>query len=142
MKQLIFLAIVLLGTFGTAIAQKQKTETPQKTEKKAVSALEWTNPNANLGNIPKGVPATATYEFVNKGDKPVVITRVKPSCGCTSRSYPKEPIKPGEKATVTATYNAAVVGNFNKSIIVTTNEGATPKVLRIRGTVIADNTKK
>lgn len=134
MKKIILVVVAIVTGFSFAIAQNQEVK---KEEVKKQSALEWANPDANLGEIPKGVPATATYEFVNKGDKPVIITNVRTSCGCTGKKYSKEPIKPGEKSQVQATYNAARVGNFYKTVTVTTNEGVAAKVLKIRGTVVA-----
>ncbi len=133
MKKIMIIAVAILTSITFVTAQKQGV----KKEAKPVSALEWVQPDANLGKVPYRVPATATYEFVNKGDKPVIITNVRTTCGCTSRQYSKEPIKPGEKSQIQATYNAARLGNFTKSVIVTTNEpGVSPKVLKIRGVVV------
>lgn len=102
----------------------------------SVTVVEWLKPDADLGNIVKGKPATAVYEFVNHGKTPVIITNVKTSCGCTSKSYTQEPVQPGQKGTVKATYNAAKSGKFYKTVTVTLNDGSAPKVLKIRGTVI------
>lgn len=131
MKKIILTAIVLFT--GLSFAMSQTTKAP---EQKPESKLEFVQKIADLGEIPQGVPATATYEFVNNSDKPVVITNVKTSCGCTGKEYSKEPIKPGEKSQVKATYNAASLGTFQKTVTVTTNEGTDPIVLRIKGKVI------
>lgn len=131
MKRIILTAIVLLTGFAFAMSQDANTPAP-----KAESKLAFAQKVVDLGEIPKGIPATATYEFVNNSNKPVVITNVRTSCGCTDKKYPKEPIKPGEKSQVQATYNAATLGTFQKTVTVTTNEGTTPTVLRIKGKVV------
>ena len=41
---------------------------------------------------------------------------LKASCGCTTPNWTKGVIKPGEKGTVTATYNAASPGPFIKQL--------------------------
>ena len=66
----------------------------------------------------------------------VTLKDVKASCGCTATNYTKTAIKPGEKGTVTATYNAASGGAFHKTVTVTTSEENTiPKTITIKGTV-------
>ncbi len=133
MNKIMLIAVAIFATMSFATAQEQKV----KEEVKPVSALEWTQPEANLGEVPYRVPATATYEFTNKGENPIIITNVRTTCGCTSKNYSKEPIKPGEKSKIQITYNAARLGNFKKSAIVTTNEpGVEPKVLKIMGVVV------
>lgn len=141
MKRMIFFVLAIIGTVGMVVAQEQTKKVEEK-PKPAVSALEWVSTDINLGEVAHRVPATATYEFVNKGDKPVLITRVGASCGCTSRDYPTKPIMPGEKGSVKLVYNAATLGNFNKSGTVITNEGVAPKALRIRGVVVAKEAEK
>lgn len=79
---------------------------------------------------------TATFVFVNTGNEPLFLTNVKASCGCTATDYTKEPVQPGGKGYVTATYNPLNrPGKFNKSITVTTNEFQPTSVLRIEGEV-------
>jgi len=80
---------------------------------------------------------TAKFDFVNTGNAPLYLTNVKASCGCTATDYTKEPIQPGAKGYVTASYNPANrPGKFNKSITVTTNEFQPTSVIRITGEVI------
>ena len=59
------------------------------------------------------------------------------SCGCTTPEWPKEPIKPGGTATIKATYNAAAMGVFTKTITVVSNANPNQKVLIIKGEVKA-----
>ena len=78
-----------------------------------------------------------TFEFTNKGSHPVIIQKVTTSCGCTTPSWTKEPVAPGKKGYVTATYKPSAVTTINKSITVQV-EGGTPAIiiLQIRGNVV------
>lgn len=88
----------------------------------------------DFGTIPEGPAAEYEFKFKNTGSEPIVITKVHASCGCTTPSYSKEPVKPGETGTVKAVYNTQGRPNpFNKSITVVSNAGT--KVLVIKGTV-------
>lgn len=100
-------------------------------------SLVWKAESVDVGEIPQGTPKTIEYEFKNNTDKDVLITNVKPACGCTAADYTKTAIAPGKTGYVKATYNAAAAGAFNKSVTVTTNAEETPKVLTFKGTVIA-----
>lgn len=100
------------------------------------SAVTWKSELIDLGEIPQNKPKAIEFEFKNTGKTAVIITDVKASCGCTATDYTKTPIKPGETAKVTATYNAANKGAFTKTVTVTTNAETAPKVLSFKGTVI------
>lgn len=66
---------------------------------------------------------TGKFEFTNVGDSDLVLTNVRPGCGCTAANYTKEPVAPGQKGYIEATYNPYNrPGAFNKNIRVTTNE--------------------
>jgi len=100
------------------------------------SAVTWKSESIDLGEISQNKPKAIEFEFKNTGKTAVVISEVKASCGCTATDYTKTPVKPGETAKVTATYNAANKGAFAKTVTVTTNAETAPKVLSFKGTVI------
>jgi hypothetical protein len=99
------------------------------------SALVWKSEEVNLGKISQGKPVTVKFEFTNTGKETVIISNVATSCGCTVADYSKEPIPPNKQATITATYNAANIGDFTKAITVTFANNET-KILNIKGTVV------
>jgi hypothetical protein len=100
------------------------------------SPISWKSEQIDLGEIPQNKPKAIDFEFKNTGNKPVIITNVKASCGCTATDYTKTPVQPGATAKISATYNAAAKGAFSKTVTVTTNAEETPKVLSFKGTVI------
>ncbi len=101
-----------------------------------ISPVSWKSEMIDVGQIPQGTPKTILFEFTNTGKTDIVITNVKPTCGCTTSDYTKTPIKPGETAKVNAIYNAANKGAFTKTITVTTSAEEAPKALTFKGTVI------
>ncbi len=103
---------------------------------KPTSPVKWKEETFDFGDIKKGTPVSHDFSFVNTTKQTVLISNVKASCGCTATNYTKTPIKPGETATITATYNAAAGGPFSKTVTVTLNENESPKILTIKGKVV------
>ena len=99
--------------------------------------FSWEKTDLYAGEIPQGVPHEVTFTFTNTGDAPLVITRTQGSCGCTASAYTEEAIAPGAQGWVRATYNAAKVGAFNKTVTVYSNVEGEPTVLRLRGEVVS-----
>ena len=83
-------------------------------------------------------PVTATFNVVNEGNKPLVISNVTTSCGCTVADWTKTPIAPGDSGVVSSTFDAKALGHFHKSIGIYSNASARPIYLSIRGEVTAD----
>nr|WP_320057909.1 DUF1573 domain-containing protein [uncultured Bacteroides sp.] len=87
--------------------------------------------------LEKNGKVSHTFNFYNKGNKPVVINDVSAWCGCTTSSYTKKPVLPGKKATVTVTYNPYNrPGSFSKEVVVLTESGKSYSRLWIKGYVI------
>lgn len=82
-------------------------------------------------------PQAYSFEFVNSGSSDLLITRVVASCGCTTPTWTKNPVKPGEKGFVEATYDPHNRPNkFKKTVTVYTNGIPAVSVLIIEGDVI------
>ena len=80
---------------------------------------------------------THVFDFVNKGNAPLVINRAQAQCGCTTPVWTTYPIEPGKKGTITVTYNPqGRPGNFTKTITVYSNAAEEQFILTIRGEVI------
>jgi hypothetical protein len=102
------------------------------------SAIKWDQEMHDFGDIEKGKPVTYAFTFTNTTKETVLITNVRPACGCTAADYTKTPIKPGEKGMVAATFNAATGGMFQKSVTITTTENGVEaiKTVSFKGKVI------
>ncbi|WP_323786829.1 DUF1573 domain-containing protein [Psychroserpens sp.] len=91
----------------------------------------------DYGNIAQNDNGVRTFKFTNRGRAPIVISKVKTTCGCTVPTYPKQAILPGESGTIDIKYATNRVGTFSKSITVISNADNAQKKLRIKGNVIA-----
>lgn len=92
----------------------------------------------DLGVVLWKHPATAIFTIKNEGDKPLVISNVTTSCGCTDAEWTKTPIAPGATGKITSTFDAKALGRFQKSVGVYCNASARPIYLTLRGEVSAD----
>jgi hypothetical protein len=126
MKKILLVCAVILGFAFTASAQD--SEKP---------VFKFNEEKHDFGKIPQGTPVTTVFEFTNLGKQPLILTDVRPTCGCTIADYTKTPVKSKEKGTIKITYNAAVAAPFNKVIVVTSNAETPQKNLNIVGEVIA-----
>jgi hypothetical protein len=100
--------------------------------------VKWDQMVCDFGDISFGKPVSNSFEVTNFGSEVLVIERVKGSCGCTATDYTKEPIAPGKKGYVSATYNAKTRGAFKKTVSVYTNIQKEPYILTIKGNVISE----
>lgn len=147
MKKLILSCALVAICGATAMAQNAVTNL-QKVNPAATSAqvdappavkpapenMYFENPLHDFGTIQEGPTADHEFVFVNKGKEPIIISNVSASCGCTTPSYSKDPVLPGKKGTIKASYNTqGRVAPFTKTITITSNIGV--KVLTIKGEV-------
>ena len=102
------------------------------------AAFSWTSTTHNFGKVRQGKPVTVAYSFTNKGKAPLLITNAKGSCGCTGVEWPKEAVMPGATGEVKATFNAASLGTFNKTVYVESNAEGGPVTLIFNGEVVAE----
>jgi len=103
---------------------------------KAKSEIKFNEEKHDFGKIPMGTPVTTVFEFTNVGPEPLILTEVRPTCGCTIADYTKTPVKNGEKGMVKITFNAAFASSFNKTIVVISNAVTSTKYLNIIGEVV------
>ncbi len=68
--------------------------------------LKFDEPVWNFGRIAEdGGKVSHTYVFTNAGAKPVVIHEVVSTCACTVGAFSREPVMPGQKGSVTVTFD-------------------------------------
>lgn len=132
MKGLFLSLAVLAGAF---FATSFETGTV-KTQPESGAKIEFEKEVHDYGNVKYGANGTCTFEFKNTGNAPLIISKATGSCGCTVPSWPKEPIAPGAKGTITVKYDTKRPGPISKSVTITSNATNEPsKVIRIKGTV-------
>jgi hypothetical protein len=103
----------------------------------ARAALVWENPEVDLHPTLSDKTAVAHFKYKNTGDQPVKITKVQPSCGCTTAAPPKDAVAPGESGEIVATFNIGDrSGEQTKTIHVTTDDTKSEgTVLKLKATI-------
>ena len=86
----------------------------------------------NFGQIEWKHPVTVEYTITNTGNQPLVLTNVTTSCACSVADWTKEPIAPGGKGVVKASFDAKALGHFEKSVGIYSN--ATPNLVYLKFT--------
>jgi hypothetical protein len=90
------------------------------------------------GTVTKGDEsnAGATFTFTNIGKSPLIISNCRASCGCVVPTCPTAAIQPGDQGNILVHYDVNRVGEFTKSITVTSNANIPQQSLLIHGIVI------
>ena len=132
------LALTLFSLLLVASVFAQEKDVKVKPSKALVDqpVFSWVSTSHDFGKIKVGVPVTHEFTFTNTGDVPLIITTVQASCGCTVADYTKEPIAPKGKGFIKATFNAASIGVFSKTLTVNANTEEGVVYLSIKGEVV------
>ena len=128
MKRGIFL--LFIGLLALTVKAQEKS-----------AKIEFKSETIDYGEIEKGSDGIRVFEFTNTGDAPLVISDVKSSCGCTIPKKPEAPVLPGKTGEIQVKYDTNRVGPIRKAITVTSNADTPTKVLKIKGTVMAEDSK-
>lgn len=81
----------------------------------------------NFGKLFGEGKAVHRFRVTNQGSSPLNISRLNPSCGCTSTVIGQWTLNPGQSTEVEATFNpTGFRGPIHKSIQVVSNDPATP----------------
>jgi len=120
------LLVLILLSFSFAFAQQNTPATP---------SIKFDETTHDFGKLKRGDPAEHTFKFTNTTSNPVSLTYVKASCGCTTPSWTREAVNPGETGTIDVKYNSYRTGRFTKSITVKYDSVNKPVILYIKGEV-------
>ncbi|MBK1898157.1 DUF1573 domain-containing protein [Chryseobacterium paridis] len=103
-----------------------ETATPAASNQPSTT-LALSESNFDFGKIKKGDKVEHVYEVTNTGKNPLVISEVKPGCGCTAPDFTKEPILPGKKGKITLHFDSSSFdGNVQKYADVYANVEKSP----------------
>ncbi len=133
MKKLILSAIMLLSLTLTGTLKAQTAATNPN-----APVISFQRDTVDYGTIPHNADGYRAFTFTNTGKEPLIISETHGSCGCTVPTAPKEPIQPGQTAEIKVHYATDRIGQFTKTVTVTSNAGNSPKILVIKGNVLPD----
>ena len=143
MKRSILTAVVAVMFAVVALPALAQTAEPQSATPKKGAQMTFVTNSYDFGDIArKGGDVECTFEFVNDGDTPLVITRVVTSCSCTKAEYSKKPIPAGATSTIKIIYepHKKEPGVFHKVIQIFTNTADKRKIVTVKGNSL-DNIK-
>ncbi len=143
MKKIFFvLAIVMIASVAFSQengAKKEKKDKGQTENVEKRSSILFDKLVHDFGTMEKGGDASCVFTFKNVTKKPVTLTNVKTSCGCTAADWPKEPVAKKKKGTIKVKYDSNRIGKFTKTIKVFIEGNENPIQLEIRGTIVSPN---
>jgi hypothetical protein len=129
------IAVIVLGILinafpFAAIAQEvaKKSDAAVITVNPASRArIEIVGDTWDFGSIPKGSIVSHSFMLKNIGQDSLAITKVKPTCGCTTAPLSSNSIAPGAEANLTAIFNSEKFnGRVNKQINIDTSDPIRP----------------
>ncbi|MBW8361976.1 MAG: DUF1573 domain-containing protein [Kaistella sp.] len=116
------------ATPAPAVATQE--EMVKEAQSKPLTSLALSENQFDFGNIKKGETVEHVYEVTNTGTNPLIISQVKPGCGCTAPNYTKDPILPGQKGNITLKFDSSSFdGMVSKQAEVYANVEKTPIVI-------------
>ena len=139
----IFAVVLATAVAMPALAQTDEPQSQESATPKTGAQMTFKTNSYDFGDIArKGGDVECTFEFVNDGDTPLVITRVVTSCSCTKAEYSKKPIPAGAKSTIKIIYepHKKEPGVFHKVIQIFTNTADKRKIVTVKGNSL-DNKK-
>lgn len=102
----------------------------KEAQSKPLTNLVLSEAQFDFGKIKKGDQKEHTYEITNMGKNPLIISQVKPGCGCTVPDYTQEPILPGQKGKITLKFDSSNFdGLVNKQAEVYANVEKAPIII-------------
>lgn len=114
MKFLLFCSVIVLfscngleqpSEINSEIVKNNYAALEDYTKTEGSAEIIFNETEYQFPDMEKGEYVSHSFFFVNSGDKPLILTNVKGSCGCTGVEYPEQPIMPGEKGVITAEVN-------------------------------------
>ena len=87
-------------------------------QKTAADVAKFDTETINQGTLKQNEPKEVKFIVTNIGKEPLIIEQANPTCGCTMGDYTKTPIAPGATGFISAKFNAANAGHFDKHLTV------------------------
>lgn len=103
----------------------------------AQAVIKFSDPKKNFGFVKQGKLVEMKFEFTNSGDQPLIITDYKVECTCTSADFPKSPVLPKQKGSVTVTFDTKTVYDRQDRVVeIISNAKNNPEKIRFKGVVL------
>jgi mono/diheme cytochrome c family protein len=134
------LALLVLGAYAVYVGLTTPGLKPVVISAYEPAIIQPTETVHHLGTVPIDDKVSHTFLIYNVGGKPLVISDVEASCGCTVARISENIIGPGSFAEVDVTLDTSIkLGKVRKKITVYSNDPAQPELdLFLEGQVAFD----
>ena len=146
------LIIALITVYsGSVFAQTEKTSEVKTGDEEwsieidptSKARINFIEDSWDFGSIPKDAIITHDFDFYNSGDDTLVITKVQPTCGCTTAPLKSDRIAPGDTSGFSVKVNTKKLhGLVRKFINVECSDPINPYLRLIFKAVINDPNQK
>jgi hypothetical protein len=121
---------------ATAETEPQSTQVPAG----PVTSIQFIGADRyNFGKIKAGKKARHVFKFKNTGKEPLIIADAHASCGCTTPSWPKEPVAPGKIAELVVEFDSSgKFGGQSKKVTIVANTNPPETYCYMEGEVEED----
>lgn len=103
----------------------------------AQAKIKFTDARKNFGFVKKGEKVVLQYEFINEGSQPLIINEGKAECSCTTVTWPKEPVAPGQKGVIEVTFDTSpTYDRQDRTVAIYSNAKSSPDKIRFKGVVL------
>lgn len=102
------------------------------------TTIQWLDTVLNFATVKQGEKVLLKFRCKNTGSHPLILTNVRPGCGCTIADYSKEAILPGKEGWVETSFDSKkFCGEVHKSVLATSNTlNDKERNLQFTGTII------
>ena len=127
MKKLFFVLLSIVGSVGSNAQNNGPV-------------ISWEKSTHDFGDLVQGDKVEHIFKFKNTGNKPLLISDIMTTCGCTVPTWNKSPIQPGGTDVVNVSFNTeAKINEQNKKITVISNTFPAQNDIVLRGSVMKNN---
>jgi len=100
-------AVVIVFSMLAINLQAQIQKEQNELSVKGLAEITFIEKTHDFGTIKEGEVVETVFEFTNSGDQPLVISKIKASCGCTVPSnWSKELILPGTQSSFSVKFDS------------------------------------
>lgn len=103
----------------------------------AQAVIKFSDAKKNFGFVKQGNLVEMKYEITNTGDQPLIISDYKVECSCTSVDFPKSPILPKQKSSLTVKFDTKTVYDRQDRVVeIISNAKNSSEKIRFKGVVL------
>ena len=105
-------------------------------DKDKLPVIQFERTTYDFGEVVQGEKLSYSFKFKNTGKSNLIIFSSEATCGCTTSTPPKAPIRPGESGEITVTFDSkSQNGKVTKRILVGANTYPAETILTITANV-------